>query len=507
MPSEKFNSDAPLDETGAIASSVEVKKLEEAPTVETSATETISVNHRGFSVDRPPKKPLWPIFSLIALALAGLVGWRAFQVITASSGTETNDVPVVTTARLPVRVVRAQAGVAQGWVFDEGSIFPVQRRVLNFQANGDVTFVAKVNGVELREGDRVSRGQLLASIDDRRQTSSIETNEADIQVSENQLSQSEADLLKVEASLGSAESDLELAKTELRRYQELFDQGAVSESDRDVYQNRVVGAEATLEAAKQDVRAAEDGVRSAEAAIVSARARLNQSSVDLEDTKLVSPLDGVVAYINIREGEYWSSQYLNTSSAQSTIETAPIVVMNPQSFEVELEIQADEANNIRPGQRAYVVLEEEVSAAQATGVVGRDLLELAQERGSAGSVFAVSPSQTPGSRGVEVTIRDFDRTDSLKIGGRAYVWIEVARRNNAVLIPLGALLPRDRQFFAFVVDEAEGTVQRRPVTQGIEGLSGVEIISGVQPGELVVIEGQNRLVEGTPVEIVNREGV
>ncbi|MEO0807855.1 MAG: hypothetical protein AAFY33_16275, partial [Cyanobacteria bacterium J06643_4] len=43
--------------------------------------------------------------------------------------------------------------------------------------------------------------------------------------------------------------------------------------------------------------------------------------------------------------------------------------------------------------------------------------------------------------------------------------------------------------------------------KGIEGLSEVEILSGIQPGEWVVSEGQNRLVEGTPVEIVNQGSV
>ena len=36
-------------------------------------------------------------------------------------------------------------------------------------------------------------------------------------------------------------------------------------------------------------------------------------------------------------------------------------------------------------------------------------------------------------------------------------------------------------------------------------LTGVEVLSGLEPGELVVVEGQNRLVDGTPVEIVGRE--
>ncbi|MEO0803727.1 MAG: TolC family protein, partial [Cyanobacteria bacterium J06642_2] len=503
--SENVNSDTLVDGAGGVASSIETPTLEETST-DAALPESAASIRLERSGDRPPKKPLWPISLLIMFAVAGIAGWRAVQVLTSSSAGDTEETPTVE-VRLPVRVVRARSGLAQGWVFDEGSVWPVRRRALNFQANGDITFVAKVNGVELKEGDFVSRGQLLASIDDRRQTASIETSESDIQVAETQRSQSDASLLKAEAGLKQAESDLALAKTERGRYVELFEQGAVSESDLDVYQNRVIQAEAALESAQQDIRSAKDGVESSDASIDAARARLNQAAVDLEDTKLISPIDGVVAYINIREGEYWSTQYLDTSSPQRFIETAPIVVMNPNSFEVELEIQADEAGAIRVGQPAYVVLEEEVSAAQAAGALRQDLLEIARERGSAGRVFAVSPSQTPGSRGTRVVIRDLANTSNLKVGGRAYAWIEVAARNNAVLLPLGAFLSRDGQSYAFVVDETNGNVERRLVEPGIEGLSGIEVQSGVNPGDLVVVEGQNRLVEGTPVEIVNREDV
>ena len=48
------------------------------------------------------------------------------------------------------------------------------------------------------------------------------------------------------------------------------------------------------------------------------------------------------------------------------------------------------------------------------------------------------------------------------------------------------------------------SAQKREVTLGVEGLSGVEVLSGVASSEWVVMEGQNRLVDGTLVEIVNR---
>ncbi|MFK8185273.1 MAG: efflux RND transporter periplasmic adaptor subunit [Phormidesmis sp.] len=296
-----------------------------------------------------------------------------------------------------------------------------------------------------------------------------------------------------------------MAETELRRYEVLFEKGAVAESDRDSYQNRLDQAKTALMTAQQDLRSAKDGVIAAEATVGASVARLNEKAVDLEDTELVSPIDGVVAYINIREGEYWSTQYLNSSSTQNLIETAPIVVVDPQSFEVELELQSGAASEIRPGQRAYVVLEEEVSAAQAIGARPQGLLDIAKQRGSGGQVFAVSPSQTPGSRGTEVTLRNLEQVRNLKVGGRVYVWIEVDSRRDAVVLPIGALVSRDQKFYAFVVNEVDGTVQQRQVERGIEGLSGVAILSGIVPGEKVVVEGQNRLVDGTPVEIVNRE--
>lgn len=455
---------------------------------------------------RKPQKPLWPALALAMVVISGFVGWRAIAFLRQPRTSE-ETAQQTPTAGLPVRVAEAQTGLAQGWVFDEGTVWPVRRRVLNFEADGDITFVAKLDGRDLREGDFVTQGQLLATIDSRKQNASIDTADADVEVARRQLRQADAQLLQTEAGYQRAVSDLDLAKTELLRYEALFNQGAVSESDRDAYQNRVAQAEAALKSAEQDIRSAEDGLKSADAQVGAAQARYRQSAVDFEDTQLVSPIDGVVAYINIREGEYWSSQRLNSSSDQTLIETAPIVIVDQSQFEVELDIQAEQARAVEPGQKAYVVLEEEVSAAQAAGASSSNLLSIARQRGSQGQIFSVSPSQAPGSRGTRVSIRNLLNVRNLRVGGRVYVWIEVASNKNTVMIPLGALLPRDQTFYAFVVNEADGTVERREVTQGVEGLNGVEILSGIDPGELVVVEGQNRLVDGTPIEIVGREGL
>ncbi|MEL6383070.1 MAG: multidrug transporter [Cyanobacteria bacterium J06626_18] len=437
------------------------------------------------------------------LAGIGLTVYRGMRSETATAQVEAEASP----SRIPVWVTPATVGLAQAWVFDEGVVSSVRRRVLTFEDDGNIEFIKQVDGRDLREGDPIAQGEVVATIDDRTQIVAIDTAQADLDVAIEERDQAEAQLLQAQANFDKAQSDLGLQEAELARYEQLLAGGAVAETDRDVERNDAELARAELTVAEQDIRAAEDVVRSAEAAIAAAQARLREAEVDRENTQLVSPIDGIVAYINIREGEYWDVQRLNSSGSDldDVAETAPIVVVEPESLEVAIKLQADEARDVRSGQQAYVVLEQNVSEAEAAGATNRTLLDIAQQAGTQGQVFAVSPTQTPGGRGVEVSIRDFQQVRNLQVGGRVYVWIEAASNPNAVLLPLGSLQPGEAGTYAFVVDEATGTVERRQVEVGIEALNGIEIISGIEPGELVVTDGINRLVDGTLVEVVSEE--
>ena len=64
---------------------------------------------------------------------------------------------------------------------------------------------------------------------------------------------------------------------------------------------------------------------------------------------------------------------------------------------------------------------------------------------------------------------------------------------------------RDRQSYVFVVNPDTNTVEQRPVVLDIEGLDRISIAQGLRPGELVVTEGSNRLVNGSPIELVDSE--
>jgi multidrug efflux pump subunit AcrA (membrane-fusion protein) len=81
-------------------------------------------------------------------------------------------------------------------------------------------------------------------------------------------------------------------------------------------------------------------------------------------------------------------------------------------------------------------------------------------------------------------------------------WIAVEEKQDTVVVPLNAVVFRNQQPYIFVVNPDEGVVEQRPVELGITGIRQREILGGVEPGELVVEQGQNRLVDGTPVEIL-----
>ena len=116
-------------------------------------------------------------------------------------------------------------------------------------------------------------------------------------------------------------------------------------------------------------------------------------------------------------------------------------------------------------------------------------------------VIAVNPAVNPGERSIEVTSRITSNRTSLKHGQNVTTWVATDEASAATVVPLNAVVYRDQQPYVFVVDSASNKVEQRPVEVGIEGLSERQIISGVAEGEMVVVAGQNRLVDGASVQI------
>jgi HlyD family secretion protein len=455
-------------------------------------------------------------------AIAGLSVYRIRNQVTETPTTEQRNVLSVEVARANVEQIRALESA-------EGTVQAVRYKHLTFDVSGDITDIADHNGRQLREGDPVQAGEVLARIDDRELTASLNQAQAGVaeaqdqrgaamaQVSQarSQVAQARSQVNQAQAQLNQAQTARDLAQTNLSRYRQLYQAGAVAESELDSRQGNFDDAQARVEAARSQVQtareqvdtaiaqvdAAQQQLAAATARVDTAQAEVDQAQVELEGTRLVAPFDGVVAYLNIRENEQYTPQLVQSRLAgnySDIVEVVPIVVIDPSQFEVIVDVPAGLGDDLDAGQTA-LVMNESVSD------VGADTLM--EEAIARGQVYSVNPAVTPGGRSTQATIRVTQGGDSLRHGDRVYSWIATDRQDDLPVVPLDAIVYREQEPYVFVVDPDTNEVEQRAVELGIASVTARAIASGVQPGDLVVTEGQNRLVDGTPVQIVNNDDI
>lgn len=336
-----------------------------------------------------------------------------------------------------------------------GLIEPRERFSLGFEISGRlVEFGRNAQGEELDEGDRVEAGQLLARLDDRNY--------------QYQLAEAQAAVRQASAQLADAKARLEDAQSDLERANRLRRAGgqAITESE---YQDLVT----KLSVAQAQVDTAE-----AQAAI--AAARVQTALKALEDTRLVSPIDGVISarLVNLSESVNPHQPVFEVLDVASVL----LVVGVPEAY----------VGALRPGQKVHVEL------------LARD--QFGRPRASyQGTVFRVGESadQTTALFKVEVLLPN--PAGELKPGLIARAGI-VVDEIEGFRIPLGAAIFRDRETYLFTAG-ADGRAHRLDLDHWIE--QGRELIVAELPPEhrTIVVRGQHRLIEGRKLRIVELGGL
>jgi len=163
----------------------------------------------------------------------------------------------------------------------------------------------------------VKQGQLLAEIDPRTfqsqvltEQSSLASAQARLQSAQADLINQEANLLQVQASLKVAEVANDNAQLLYKRSQELLAKGLSSTNDDDVARSNAQSASAKVAQAQAAVKQAEAQIRSRQAAlessqsdIVGSKAQLERAQINLDLTKIYSPVDGVVISRSVDIGQ------------------------------------------------------------------------------------------------------------------------------------------------------------------------------------------------------------
>lgn len=250
------------------------------------------------------------------------------------------------------------------------------------------------------------------------------------------------DRQKLAASLAEAEANLKLAKATLGRYTALAESRAVSQQEIDQ-------AETTYEAR---------------------RAAVELMRAQLQDATVTAPFAGTVAARLISLGQYVTKGQRLTS------------LVDDDPTKVELGVPERFISQIAEGQ----ALELKVAAYPAQSFRG--------------TVYFVDPQVNQETRTVLVKARLPNPDGRLRPGMFADLQLVLRVRERAITIPETALLMQGDQASVFVVEEQQ-QVQSRAVTTGLRQAGTVEIVSGLTPGEVVVVEGTQKLRPGAAVQV------
>lgn len=325
--------------------------------------------------------------------------------------------------------------------------------------------VATVAAVVAREGQRVRAGDPLVLLDDRDVTAQGRRAEAAVREARSAVGELERALEAATHAVEGARSQRDLAAATLDRYRALRERGSVAPQEYDEVAARQRAAAAEVERAEA-ARASVAARRAQVAArIEQAEAELASARVLASHARILAPADGIVVSRTAEVGALAAPG-------------VPLLALEEERYRLEAQVGEQAIGRLRPGQRARVT----VDAA-------------AGER--SGTIAEIVPAADPASRTVTVKL-DLTPADGLRSGLHGRALFTVGERP-ALLVPRAAVVTRGQLESVFVVDD--GAVARlRLVTTGRAAGDRVEVLSGLEPGERIVVGGAERLSDGRRVE-------
>lgn len=404
--------------------------------------------------------------------------------------------PAQAPSPLAVRAVPAAKGTISKWVCGEGTAEAVRKRHLLFQTSGKVTFITRdMDKAPLQEGSRVkgperagAKGHCLARLDSREL-------EEELRLIRTRQAEAEQDLEMARAVLAQAEQKLALAKNKYQRSKKLYERKArplsVLEEDETSWQHAL----ADTKGARARVKASQAGVKGLEA-------RHAQALINLENAALYAPFDGVIARLNISEGDYFAPAMVDHSSGAGLQDTAPITIIDPGLIEVTLNLPLFDGMAVAPGQKTFIQWGSMDWHRQEDGRGPAADADANSEHFLKAWVHSVSPVLSLSGRTVRIKVRARQDQPVLPHGLFVTCWIEVEQKSDALLIPTAGLLFRDGMPYVYV--EKQGLARQRPIRIGLADRDRVEVLEGVAPGEKVITDGRYRLFPDRPVKIVER---
>jgi len=334
--------------------------------------------------------------------------------------------------------------------------------------------VGNILAVHVREGDRVKIGQVLIEIDDRDSQSQLQKAEAGLREVREGLEEIEQNIHGAEAARGAAEAGRALALATFNRYQGLLEQKSASQQEFDEVQAKMKIAEAEADRSGRMLQALVAKKNQVLAKMEQAKADITRAQIYVGYGRITSPINGVVV----------------SKQAEIGILAAPGVPLMTleDNSHYRLEVSAEDSmlKQIRLGTPSRISID-------AVGL-----------KEFSGRVTEIAPASDPASRSSTVKIDLLDVKGSS--GSRAVLRSGLYGRarfpigeKQILKVPLKVILQRGQLVSVFVVDSSQ-VLHLRLIKTGKQYGDQLEVLSGLNDGDRIIVEGIERVKEGDRIE-------
>jgi RND family efflux transporter MFP subunit len=393
--------------------------------------------------DTPPRKrsryrtrTRW-LLGLGAIAIVAIAAWYGYQTYFNRP----------TTAPATVTLIPVMRGDVEISVTESGTV------ALGGQQTLTAPREATIDQVKIKEGDRVQKGQILLVLRDRVVQDSIR---------EQQLAQAKfkLDYDRAREKLFEAQTKLTEAEKRLQETQELVDGGFLSDTD-------LQSDKATVDSSRSTLRDAQVEMQKMDLDQRSNQQKLETLQRQLQDTTLISPINGLVLSLNVANGDGVRTEAKLLSLGDPDQETIKLQLTPLNAAKVQIN-QTARVQMIGPAPKIFT-----------------------------GRVISLSPQASTGDPNTPITSNTGQATVAAQVlldtasnalipGSMVSVEIITEQRRNVVTVTPDLIQQGTAEPFVWKLDDQDRAKQQ-PITLGLIGLQMVEVSSGLNPGEQIVL--------------------
>ena len=354
--------------------------------------------------------------------------------------------------------------------------------------NVGATAMGRVTHLYVKEGDRVTRGETVATIENVQQEASVSGQEATIAAAKTDILSNVAAEKTADANVEHAKADLEQKKLDWDRAQALYKDGIMAKQDFDAKKAAYDLDVASLDQAVAGLNQAKANTDSAKGHLQTQVATLRANQDLLNRTIAMAPFDGIVTNEPVREGETVVEGIQNTEGstlmtlADMSVVTAEVKVDETDIMNVKMDQPADVTVDALPGQvfKGTVTLVGDQALLRSTGVA-----------------TSQSTTGTEEAKDFKVVVTLLAPTSELRPGLSCTAKITTAHKPSVLSLPIQALTMHDP---ASDSTKNKGAVQAASATSGdnaksneVQGVfvvekdaKDIEVLSGLSEGQEIV---------------------